>query len=295
MPITYRGWQNCFLLSNGLVEAVAVPSIGRVMQFRRVGEDSGAFWENPALYGQLHNATTKEWLNFGGDKCWPAPQSAFPAQMGRPWPPPLAFDPGPSEAQASAIGLVLTSPIDSDYGIQLVRRIELDAERPVLRIRSEFHKLTGEVTRASVWIITQMPEPEQVFLLLRAQSHLAEGFTRLLPGEPAGLKIDGRLLSLRRSPSAYVKIGSDASSMVWVGARDVVRIDAEDGPGEYPDRGSMTEIYTNPDPLHYVELETLSPLETLGVGECMTRTTTYTLTAREDQSPEAEARRALAL
>ena len=33
----YRGWNEAFLLSNGTVEAVVVPAIGRVMQFRFAG------------------------------------------------------------------------------------------------------------------------------------------------------------------------------------------------------------------------------------------------------------------
>src|SRR5689334_13477433 len=42
----YHGWPNTFIISNGSVEAIVVPSIGRVMQFKFVGEDSGPFWEN---------------------------------------------------------------------------------------------------------------------------------------------------------------------------------------------------------------------------------------------------------
>jgi hypothetical protein len=38
------------------------------------------------------------------------------------------------------------------------------------------------------------------------------------------------------------------------GENCVVRIDAEQGSGKYPDGGCATEIYTNPDPLKYVEL-----------------------------------------
>src|ERR1044071_7118728 len=47
----YHGWANSILLSNGRVEAVIVPAIGRVMQFRFAGEEDGPFWENRALDG----------------------------------------------------------------------------------------------------------------------------------------------------------------------------------------------------------------------------------------------------
>ena len=81
--------------------------------------------------------------------------------------------------------------------------------------------------------------------------------------------------------------------MVWVGASCVLRIDAEAGPGEYPDGGCVTEVYTNPDPLPYVELEALGPLQAINVGDRTERTTAYTLTSRSTSDPEEEARKML--
>src|SRR5881296_1847534 len=48
----YHGWENSILVSNGRIEAVIVPAIGRVLQFRLAGEKDGPFWENPALFGK---------------------------------------------------------------------------------------------------------------------------------------------------------------------------------------------------------------------------------------------------
>jgi hypothetical protein len=73
----------------------------------------------------------------------------------------------------------------------------------------------------------------------------------------------------------------------------VLRIDAEAGPGEYPDGGCVTEVYTNPDPLPYVELEALGPLQAINVGDRTERTTAYTLTSRSTSDPEEEARKML--
>ena len=53
------------------------------------------------------------------------------------------------------------------------------------------------------------------------------------------------------------------------------------------------EIYTNPDPLKYVELETLGPLRPLKPGERTEHTVTYTLIRRTELDPEAEARKVL--
>jgi hypothetical protein len=241
----------------------------------------------------LHDATPDEWINFGGDKCWPAPQSAWPRQQGREWPPPVAFDSRPAEAAATEFGVTLSSPVDPGFGIQVVRHVELDAEQPILRIRTEYRKLLGGALRVGIWTITQLREPERVAFLLKEKSQFANGYLGLLAAQPAELKIDGRLLWLGRHTSEQVKIGTDGSCMVWVGAGCALRIDAEAGPGEYPDGGCVTEIYTNPDPLPYVEFEALGPLQALNAGERIEWTTVYTLKSRSTSDPEDEARKML--
>jgi hypothetical protein len=290
--ISYHGWSDCYRIANAQVEAVIVPAIGRVMQLRLVGESSGAFWENRALDGQLHDAASNDWINFGGDKCWPAPQEHWTGQQGRDWPPPEAFDARPVEAVARARGVIATSPLDPDFGIQVVRCVELDAGQPIMRIRTEYRKLHGHAVRVGIWTVTQMQEPERVCILLPSKSKFTSGYVRLLAAEPADLKIDGRLLSLGRHARKHAKIGSDANSMAWVGHNCVVRIDAQSGGGEYPDGGCVTEVYTNPDPLKYVELETLGPLATMNAGDRIEETTVYTVTPRSTPDLAAEARKA---
>ncbi len=48
----YHGWSNAVSLNNGVVEAVIVPTVGRVQQFRFVGDTNGALWEDPQGMGQ---------------------------------------------------------------------------------------------------------------------------------------------------------------------------------------------------------------------------------------------------
>jgi hypothetical protein len=301
--ISWHGWPDCYLIANGRVEAIIVPAIGRVMQLRLAGEEDGAFWENRALDGQLpapaqNETDTAEWINFGGDKCWPAPQSSWPQQQGREWPPPVAFDSRPMEAVTTEQGVVLTSPLDPGFGVQVTRHVELDAEQPVMRIMTEYRKISGPPVRVGVWSITQMHEPERVFILLPEQSKFAAGYIRLMEGEPAELKIEGRLLSLVRHRGECVKIGADAGSLAWVGRSCVVRIDAEEraepGAVEYPDGGCVTQVYTNPDPLPYVELETLGPLANLSVCDRIERSTVYTIMHRSMPDPDEEARKIFA-
>ena len=295
--ISWHGWPDCFEIQNGIVAAAIVPAIGRVMQLGLLDDPVGAFWRNSALEGQVHEPPVdllfpREWLNFGGDKCWPAPQSDWPRVQGRYWPPPDAFNSRPMKAVATGSSVALTSSIDASFGIQMVRHVELDPSEPVMRIRSEFRKLTGSPVRVSVWTITQMQAPERIAIQLSPQSKFASGYVHLMGAQPADLRIDAGILSLVRHPRELVKIGSDGISMAWVGSSCVVRIDAEPGPGEYPDGGCITQVYTNPDPLPYVELETVGPLTTMSIGDRIERTAVYTVSPRSISDPQAEALKA---
>ena len=292
--IPYHGWPDATLISNGIVEAIVVPAIGRVMQLHLAGEAEGAFWANRALDGKLHPAESSEWINFGGDKCWPAPQSAWLQYQGRDWPPPVAFDSSPVEAAACDDGVVLSSPIDPGFGIQVIRHVKLDPKLPVMRIKTEYRKILGSPVRVSVWSITQMGDPKRICVPLLNESKLPCGFVRQLETAPHGLHIENGLLSLLRHPEQCTKIGTDSCSMVWIGRTLAVKIDAEAGPGEFPDGGCVTEIYTNPDPLPYVELETLGPLTTMRAGDKIERTTVYTILPRSESDAEAEAHKILA-
>lgn len=285
--VAHHGWAGSWLISNGIVEVIVVPQIGRVMQFRLLGDADGTFWENRALDGRQHPAAPGQWLNFGGDKCWPSPQSSWTLHQDHDWPPPHALDGLPMQACLAAETLVLTSTVDAVWGIQVVRHIRLLPNQPVLHIRTEYRKLAGPPIRTGVWTITQFQEPEQICVLLASPSKLKSGYISLLDAPPAALQIhdlgiERKVLSLQRHRNAYTKIGADGASLAWIGRTCVVRMDVVPRPGEYPDGGCLTDVYTNPDPLQYVELETLGPLHLMAPGDCIHQNVRYTIFRRTE-------------
>jgi hypothetical protein len=294
--ITYRQWPDSLVMSNGQIETVVVPAVGRVMQLRFAGETDGPFWENADLFGKSPDSASSTWGNFGGDKTWPAPQSDWPKVTPRGWPPPQAFDSMPFHAQVKegpqGSEVELVSPVDPHYGIRTRRLIRLDPKRPVLTISTTFEKTEGESLTVGVWTITQLKDPLGVFVPLPKDSIFADGYTKQSKDLPADLKRDGQLLSLTRSSKVSTKIGTDASTLVWVGEKHVVRIDSPRVVGAtYPDQSSSAEIYTNLDPLKYVELEMLGPLSQMNVGDRIQRVNTYTLLRRHEKNAADEARK----
>ncbi|MGH9554724.1 MAG: DUF4380 domain-containing protein [Terriglobales bacterium] len=291
--ITYHGWPDSLLMSNGVVEAVIVPAVGRVMQFRFAGEEGGAFWENRALDGKPADPASKEWINFGGDKSWPAPQADWPKMTGREWPPPPAFDAMRVEARVEGNEVELISPVCKFFGIRVRRRIELAESKPLLTITTTYEKVEGQPVRVSVWVITQLNEPERVFVQPAAKSRYPEGYNKQSESLPKDLKVERGLISLTRDASKGTKIGSDGDRLVWVGSKYILGVLSPREHGSpYPDQESSIEVWTNPDPLPYIELETLGPLATMKVGDTIDRTNFYVLRRRSEKQPEAEVKEA---
>jgi hypothetical protein len=290
--IDYHGWKVCYMLASSTLEAIVVPAIGRVMQLRRIGDSGGVLWENRRLDGQIPQPNSGTWANFGGDKCWPAPQSDWLRVLGHEWPPPAALDASPFETSVTDSGMALKSPVEPAWGIQAVRHVELDSAEPVMRVRTEFRKVQGKPVRVAIWTIAQFSDPACVAIEVPVGSRFGGGYAHLSNAAPAELVKSGRLLTFVRHPQTFVKIGSDAHEIVWVGPSSVVRMESELLAGEHPDGGCSIEVYTNPGEQKYVELETLGTLVNLEVGQATEHTTTYTVLPRTTADARVDAQKA---
>lgn len=292
--MAYRGWSGALRLGNAQVEAVVVPEVGRVMSFR-FHDGENVFWEDAALAGGRGDPDGRTWVNFGGDKTWPSPEAEWKLHAKRPgWMPPPAFDGMAATARSEAGAVVLTSQVDPFYGVRWERRIALKPDAAELVIATTYERVVGPPIRLGIWVITQLRDPVAVFVPVRAASLFPGGYFVFgdKPWPQAGVA-DG-WIRLTREPAAPHKLGTDAGRMVWVGEKELCLIESPREAGaEYPDRGASAEVYTNPDPKRYVELETLGPLATLRAGERMTRTNTYTLVRRTSADPAVDARRVL--
>jgi hypothetical protein len=295
----FHGWP-ALVLGNGRAELTIVPQLaGRLMQLALVeaGGARGPFWSHPGL-GPGLGGDENGWINFGGDKAWPAPQARWEALVGRGWPPPHTFDAAPFSAEIGADGRVtLLSPVDPAYGLRVRRTIALDPAAPVATVETCYQKVSGPSVRVGVWTITQLASPERLFLRLPERSAFPGGYAQRLPDPPRGLAVEGHLLSLERDPAAKTMIVSDGEAMLWVGDGPSLLIEtipeAHDPASEWPD-GAHAQIYTSSDQaLPYVELELMSPLHDLAPGAEACLRVRYTLRARAEADARAEAKRVL--
>ena len=189
---------------------------------------------------------------------------------------------------------MLTSPVSARFGIRTERRLTLVPDAPKLQVVTTYEKVSGPPVETAVWIITQAKDPEAVFLPVPAESKFPDGIAPewKLPKEFA--RLQAGLVRLTRDPKESHKIGNDAESIVWVGAHEVLRIEVRRMAGAaYPDAGCSTEIYTNSDPVPYVELETLGPLHRLKIGDRISATNSYTLYHRAGADAGAQVKQIL--
>jgi len=158
----YRGWKT-LELNNGLIEVQVAPDIGgRIIQFK-LG-DFEYLWVNDQLAGKMPPPTglgpKGEWLNWGGDKLWPAPQGWGSDDK---WPGP----PGPViegiphtasivAAKGTTASIQHTSPQDKSTGIQFSRTIHVADGAARVSLVSTMKNIGTKPRRWGIWEVTQL-------------------------------------------------------------------------------------------------------------------------------------------
>lgn len=158
-PSTYMGWKG-YVLQNDLVRLHVVPDIGgRVIQYA-LGEKE-FFWVNAALAGKTSPDTGLDpdggWLNYGGEKLWPAPQGWDNDQQ---WPgPPDAVLDGQcyrAEIDADSAAISLTSRDDPRSGIRFGRRISLHLRSSRVSVEASMTNVDTKPRRWGIWAHVQL-------------------------------------------------------------------------------------------------------------------------------------------
>lgn len=263
-PSTYKGWK-AHVLKNELVRLHVVPEIGgRVIQYA-LGEKE-FFWVNPALTGKTSPKTglgpDGGWLNYGGDKLWPAPQG-WDNDWQWPGPPDPVLDGQPyrAETDLDSMAIRLTSRDDPRSGIRFSRRIRLDPRSTRVSVEATMTNVDKRPRRWGIWAHTQLdaglPEGDNYNRLMRAwcpinpRSHFERGY-KVVFGEKdnPSFRADARRGLMK--VSYYYKVGKVGldSHAGWVATVDGRQGDVFvqrfkfDPEKEYPD-GSSVEFWHN--------------------------------------------------
>lgn len=261
--ITYNGWDSAYEMSNGTVDLVFVPQIGRIMRYGRVNGPN-MLWNNAALAGTKADPVeaAKTWPNFGGDKLWPAPQDRWN------WPPDPSIDSATQLVQVMANRhlLVFGQP-STKYGIQFTREITLAPKGTDVTIKNTMRNISSSAQEWGLWQITQTDDPAPIHLRRSKSGKFPAGYYNFKnPTPPAGSELTADFLILKRDPNNTFKSGTDSPICELTGEiqDQVFHTSAHYEPGgNYPDQGCTAEVYGNPDPLKYIELELMAPVRKL--------------------------------
>jgi len=156
----YRNW-DIRVLENEWIKLFVAPQLGgRIIQLKM--DNYEYLFVNPSLAGMEPDASrlgqNGTWLNFGGEKIWPAPQGWNSSEQW-PGPPDPILDSGLYSFHVNNrknSEITLLSPFDTYTGIQIERNISLQKDSSEVIINAAFHNKSSIPRKWSVWPVCQM-------------------------------------------------------------------------------------------------------------------------------------------
>ena len=280
----FRGWA-AWTLSHGPLTLQVVPAVGgRLMGIQVDGTE--LCFINPDLAGQLASDDPERWRQlsgawsfplWGGGKTWVAPEAAWPDGS-----PHRDLDSGAYQVLGSwcavgSAGLELMSPVCRRTGLQIRRRICLDARSGGWSVEQSLRNTSGAAVTCGLWDVLMLRRPGRVELALEP-GHAQAG-PRAIPGQGdlaelarTGLvAADGRKVQVRCLEPRQFKIGVAGATGAFQ-----VRLELPEGRFRYwrsaaapvaasYAHGHPAEVFNAPG-LPYFEVESHSTLATLPPG-----------------------------
>ena len=273
--VAYRGWPNCYRISNGEVELIVLTDVGpRVIRYGFVGGQN-MFKE---FAEQMGHSGEKDWMPRGGHRLWMAPEDPVGS---------YALDNSPVHAEVKGDTLIVTGNLEKSTGLEKQMTIKLAPSGSAVEV---YHRITnrdGKPKHIAAWSLTMMAQggtgitgfpprgthPKDLQptnpLVMWAYTDFSDPrwkFTKkylMLRQDPKGGPPQKTGLFNKNTFGAYL-LGSDLF---------IKRAEASD-PYSQPDFGCSYETFTSTD---FLEMETLGALKTIGPGSYVDHTEHWSL------------------
>lgn len=267
--INHEGWSESLRVSNGEVDLVVVPAVGRIMLYGWV-DGENLLWQHPHRAG--HTGLTREgtWANVGGDKIWPWPDTSWPAASGvtlRDVDPPTEWEHAPHAAEITGpFSVRMTSSVWPARGLRVLRDITLAERGTRVTLTTRFERVASPAVEPAVatvpWSVTQLPPPSAILVDYVPGSPRPYG---LLLGASwdSAFDIDRHTLWLP-SPGGASKIGATGRKLGWwLGGVLLVQRLVSDAPDSGWEPYEQAQIFWSESPGEgaspYTELEFTAP------------------------------------
>ncbi len=262
--IAYKGWPNCYRITNGTVELVMTGDVGpRVMRLGFVGGQN-MFKE---YEDQLGKSGEKEYQLRGGHRLWVAPET-----LATSW----ALDNTAVKIEAKGDTLIATSPVDPQTRIVKQIAVKLSPEGATVEVVHRIRNDNPWTIEFAPWALTMMapggtaisgfpPRGKHPEVLAATNPLVMWAYTDL--SDPRWT-YTAKYIALRQDAKAPApqKIGMfnpNTWAAYLLGSDLFVKRVKADPSKTYPDFGCSFETFTNNEML---EIETLGPLQQVEPG-----------------------------
>jgi hypothetical protein len=264
--IDYKGWPNCYRLSNDVIDLVITADVGpRIIRFGFVGEDN-EFGEFKDMLGK---AGGDEWRAYGGHRLWHAPEVK---------PRTYFSDNEPVKVKERAGGLRVVQPVETATGIQKEIDVQLAPDEARVKVTHRLRNRNVWAVELAPWALSVMAQGGRAIIPLppRAPHGQDDNFvpSNVIALWPCTEMADprwtwgSRYIMLRQDPkmAKAQKVGVAVPDGWAAYARKghlFVKKFSHITEARYPDLGCSVETYTDADIL---EIEMLGPLTLLQPG-----------------------------
>jgi hypothetical protein len=263
--VEYKGWTNCYKISNGEVELIVTGDVGpRIIRFGFVGGDN-ILKEFPDQIGKTGETAFQ--LR-GGDRVWKAPEDPIAT-----WAP----DNVPVTVEITPNGVIAREPVEPLT--QLQKEIEVSLA-PTGTTVTVYHRITNNSLfplEFSPWALTMMAQGGTVISGFPPRGHHPQNLEATNPlvmwaytnlSDPRW-KFTRKYLALHQdlNNSDAQKLGMFNKNTWAAYLRNdevFVKRTTADPSKQYPDFGCSFETFTNNE---FLEIETLGPLTKLAPGK----------------------------
>lgn len=268
-------------INNGIINIIVVPQqAGRILEYSINGLN--VLYRNEKLIGVKNHInkerTPENWLNFGGYKAWPAPQTAWQ------WPPIFDIDQSTYSYEIKSLNnfieLKLTSNISNTkptVGLQFIRKITICDSSSEMFVEETIVNYSKNTVQWALWDNTQVLSPG--FAEIKLNSNVFTGGITFyqdfdIPSSNAYSvrKEDRKILTINCNRKEKFKVGvvtdsGEISYRCTAYDKDIILKKNFNYEGQvvYP-HGSNIEVYVDTT-LPYAELEILGGMKTIEPGK----------------------------
>jgi len=254
----YKGWQNCYRVSNGEVELIVTGDVGpRVIRFGFVGGQN-LFKE---YADQLGKSGEEKFQLRGGNRVWKAPEDPIAT-----WAP----DNVAVEIIPTATGLIARAPVEPLSSLQKEIEVSMAPSGSDVTVKHRITNRSLYTLEFSPWTLTMMaqggvaisgfpPRGKHPVNLEATNPLVMWAYTNLADKR---LTFTRKYLLLRQDPgnSEAEKLGTfnpDTWAAYLLNGEVFLKRTQADASKTYPDFGCSFETFTNNE---FLEIETLGPM-----------------------------------